>query len=119
MMRFNTIHRMADDGAGGPVWARKQNRSRGGAGLVGLVVTILALFGAVTIVLGIKEQSLAKGGAMMDGWITTVVDGAKELVGQAPDAADKAARSAAEVAEKTGDAVEAGAGKTVEELTKP
>ena len=54
---------MADDGEHSPVWARSKRRS-GGNPLVGIIVTLLALFGVLTAVLGIKEQSLAEGGAI-------------------------------------------------------
>ena len=119
-MRFNQITRMADDGHTGPVWARKSRRSGGGlSGIVGLIVTLLAVLGALTAALGIKEQSLAEGGAVLDSWITRGVDGAKGLVGQAPEAAEAVADDAGDLAEKTGDALEAGAEKTAEELSNP
>lgn len=119
-MRFNQITRMADDGHTGPVWARKSRRSGGGlSGIFGLVVILLAVFGALTAALGIKEQSLAKGGAVLDSWITRGVDGAKDLMGQAPEAAEVVAEDAGNLAEKTGDALEAGAGKTADELSNP
>ena len=112
-MRFNQITRMADDGHTGPVWARKSRRSGGGlSGIFGLIVTLLAA-------LGVKEQSLAEGGAVLDSWITKGVDGAKGLVGQAPEAAEAVADDAGDLAEKTGDALEAGAEKTAEELSNP
>lgn len=95
-MRFHEAVRMSDDHAG-PVWARTKKRSGGGAGgFVGLLVTLLALFGVLTAVLGIKEGSLAGGGALMDGWITAGVEQARSLVGQAPEAADSAAGAVAE-----------------------
>ena len=115
MMRFPEPVRNADDGAS-PVWARSRRRGGGGGGFVGLIVTLLALFGVLTAVLGIKEQSLAEGGAMMDGWITAGVDQGKKLIGQAPEAAEVAADKAGEAAEKTGDALEAGAATTAEKL---
>jgi hypothetical protein len=83
---------------------------------VGLIVTLLALFGVLTAVLGVKEQSLAEGGAMMDGWITAGVDQGRKLIGQAPEAAEVAADKAGAAAEKTGDALEAGAATTAEKL---
>jgi len=119
-MRFNQITHMADDGHSGPVWARKSRRSGGGmSGIFGLIVILLAVFGALTVALGIKEQSLAEGGAVLDGWVTKVVDGAKGLVGQAPEAAEAVAEDAGDLAEKTGDALEAGAEKTADELSNP
>jgi hypothetical protein len=105
------------DGHSSPVWARKKRRGGGAGGLVGLLVTLLALFGALTAALGIKERSLAEGGALMDGWITAGVNAARELAGQAPEAAEAAAETAGEAAETTGDALEAGAATTAEELT--
>ena len=115
-MRFPEPVRNADDHAS-PVWARSKRRSGGGGGgFVGLIVTLLALFGVLTAVLGIKEQSLAQGGAMMDGWITAGVNQGKKLIGQAPEAAEAAADKAGDAAEKTGDALEAGAATTAETL---
>jgi len=115
-MRFPEPVRNPDDHAS-PVWARSKRRSGGGGGgFVGLIVTLLALFGVLTAVLGIKEQSLAEGGAMMDGWITAGVVQGKKLIGQAPEAAEVAADKAGDAAEKTGDALEAGAASTAEKL---
>jgi hypothetical protein len=100
-MRFSEPVRMADDGEHSPVWARTKRRS-GGAPLVGVLVTLLALFGVLTAVLGIKEKSLAEGGAMMDGWIAqavaTVKGEASEAGAEAADAAGAAAETAAEAA---------------------
>ena len=80
-MRFPEPVRNSDDHAS-PVWARSKRRSSGGGGgFVGLIVTLLALFGALTAVLGVKEQSLAEGGAMMDGWITAGVVIARRSAG--------------------------------------
>lgn len=115
-MRFPEPVRNTDDHAS-PVWARSKKRgSGGGGGFVGLIVTLLALFGVLTAVLGIKERSLAEGGALMDGWITAGVDQGRKLIGQAPEAAEVAADKAGAAAEKTGDALEAGAATTAEKL---
>lgn len=118
-MRFNQITRMSE-GDAGPVWARKKRRSGAGlSGLIGFIITLLAVFGALTIALGIKEQSLAGGGAVLDGWITRGVDGAKGLVGQTPEAAETVADEAGNLAEKTGEALEAGAETTADALRNP
>lgn len=115
-MRFPEPARMAEDHS--PVWARKKRRSGGGGGgFVGLIVTLLALFGVLTMVLGIKERSLAEGGAMMDGWIAAGTAQARKLAGQAPEAAEVAAEKAGNAAERTGDALEAGAATTADKLT--
>lgn len=114
-MRFPEPVRMADDGDAGPVWARSKRR-RGGVPIVGLIVTLLALFGALTAVLAIKEKSVAEAGGMIDGWISTGWSAAKGLVGKAPEAAEDAVDQAGDAAEKTGDALQAGAEKTAEEL---
>ena len=114
-MRFAEPVRNADDHAS-PVWARSRRRSGGGGGFVGLIVTLLALFGVLTAVLGVKEGSLAEGGAMMDGWIAAGVAQGRKLIGRAPEAAEVAADKAGAAAEKTGDALEAGAAATAETL---
>jgi hypothetical protein len=53
---------MADDGenlsGAGPVWERRGRRSGGSNPIVGLVVTLLALFGALTAGLAIAERSV-------------------------------------------------------------
>lgn len=105
---------MADDGDHSPVWARTKRR-RGANPLVGILVTLLALFGVLTAVLGIKERSLAEGGAIMDGWISSAVATVK---GEAPEVADQAADAAGAAAEKAGDAAQAGAAAATDELKK-
>jgi hypothetical protein len=107
---------MADDGEASPVWARSRKRS--GLPIVSLLVTLLALFGALTAVLGIKEQSVAAGGAVVDGWITSGWTAARGLVGKAPAAADDAAAEAGAAAVKAGDALQAGAETTANEMKK-
>ena len=114
-MRFPEVVRDSDDHGHSPVWAKPKRRS-GGNPLVGLVVTLLALFGALTAVLGIKEQSVAEGGAMIDGWITT---GWATVKGEAPAAMDATAEKAGDAAARTGDALQAGAATTAEELKRP
>jgi hypothetical protein len=113
-MRFSEPVRMADDGEHSPVWARTKRRS-GGNPVIGLLVTLLALFGVVTAVLGVKEQSLAEGGAMMDGWIA---QGVSMVKGEAPQVADEAADTAGAAAEKAGDAAQAGAAAASDEMKK-
>lgn len=113
-MRFSEPVRMADDGEHSPVWARTKRR-RGGNPIVGIVVTLLALFGVLTAVLGVKEKSLAEGGALMDGWIAK---GVATVRGEAPKVADEAADAAGNAAEKAGDAAQAGAAAASEELKK-
>lgn len=112
-MRFSEPVRMADDDHS-PVWARSKRR-RSGNPIVGVLVTLLALFGVLTAVLGVKEQSLAEGGAMMDGWIAK---GVATIKGEAPKVADEAADAAGAAAEKAGDAAQAGAAAASDELKK-
>lgn len=112
-MRFSQPVRMADDGDHSPVWAR--TRRRRGNPFISLVVTLLALFGVLTAVLGIKEKSLAEGGAMMDGWISAAAD---KVRGEAPRVADQAGDAAGKAAAKAGDAAQAGAAAASDELKK-
>lgn len=118
-MRFSeTTH--AAVGAEGPIWARRKKRKASAAPLVNGLVTVLALIGALTLVLSIKERSVESAGRMMDGWIAAGWTGAQKLVGRAPEAADvaadKAGQAAGQAAGKTGDALEAGAAAARDEL---
>jgi len=109
-MRFPEPVRMADGGDHGPVWAR--SRKRGSAGpFVGFLVTLLALFGALIIILAIKEKSVAGAGAKVDGWVATGWGYALTAVGKAPE-------KAGHVAARTGDALAAGAQGAADELRK-
>ena len=112
-MRFSEPVRMADDGDHSPVWARSKRRR--GNPFISLLVTLLALFGVLTAVLGIKEKSLAEGGAMMDSWISSAVSKVK---GEAPRVADQAGEAAGAAATKAGDAAQAGAAAASDELKK-
>lgn len=120
-MRFSEPLRMAEGEGGGehnPVWARSRRRNSGNP-VIGLIVTLVALFGALTIALGVKERSLAEGGGLMDGWLSSGWHAAKKAVGQAPETAEAAAEQAGEAAEKAGDAVAAGAETAADEIKKP
>lgn len=116
-MRFPEPVRNSDDSGHSPVWARSKRRSSFGP-IVGLIVTILALFGALSIAMGVKEKSLSAGGAVIDGWMKSAWSSVKEMTGQADEVAVEAAKDTGEAADKVGEAVKAGADKTVEELKK-
>lgn len=107
-MRFPEPARMADDGdssGGSPVWERRSGRGRGSNPLVGLVVTLLALFGALTAGLSIAERSVGEAGARIDGWISAAWS---TVTGS--EVQDEVAEAAGEAVEQTGDAAaEAGA----------
>ncbi|MFN3815385.1 hypothetical protein [Brevundimonas sp.] len=105
---------MADDD-GGPVWSRSK-RQRGGPPVVGFIITLLALFGALTAVLGIKERSVAEGGATIDGWITAGWEKAKEITGQADEVTDEALSETADAAGRAGAALGEGAENAVGEI---
>lgn len=115
MMRFSETTRTAD-GAEGPIWARRKKKKASAAPLINVLVTLLALIGALTLVLSIKERSVQEAGRMMDGWIATGWSGAQKLAGRAPEAADVAAEKAGQAAKKTGDALETGASTARDEL---
>lgn len=116
-MRFSTPVYMNDD-SGGPVWARSKRRRGGSPPLVGILITLLALFGALTAVLSIKERSVAEAGGMIDGWISTGWDAVRNLTGQADEAAGEAISDTAEAAGRAGEALGEGAENAVQELQK-
>ncbi len=111
-VRFSIPVRQAEDSDHSPVWA--QSKHRRGNPLVGLLVTLLALFGVMTAVLGIKEKSLAESGAVMDGWIAK---GLATVTGEAPKVADQVGDAGA-VAAKAGDAAQGRAAAASDELKK-
>jgi len=118
-MRFPNVVRNSENDLGhSPAWAKSRRRSRGNGGgaFVGFLVTLLALFGALTAVLAIKERSVERGGAVIDGWIAVGVQTVREATGQAPEVAEAAVEKAGNAAEKTGDALQAGAEKAGDEL---
>ncbi|MDP3418094.1 hypothetical protein, partial [Falsiroseomonas sp.] len=92
---------------------RSRRRSRNP--LLGILVSLLALFGALTAVLGVKEQSLAEGGAIMDGWIAK---GIGTIRGEGPRVAGEAADATGAAAGKAGDAAQAAAAAASDELKK-
>ena len=109
VMRFSEPVRMAD-GDHGPVWARTKKRGAAGP-FVSVLVTLLGLFGALTLVLGIKEKSVAEGGAVIDGWVAAGRNAALTAAGKAPE-------KAGHVASRTGDALAAGAQGAADERRK-
>jgi uncharacterized protein YjbJ (UPF0337 family) len=111
---------MADDGenlsGAGPVWERRGRRSGGSNPIVGLIVTLLALFGALTAGLSIAERSVGAAGDRIDGWISAgwgMVTGA--TAGDAVEAAGDAAEAAGNAAETAGDAAEAATDEVAEQ----
>lgn len=119
-MHFPEVVRNADETSHSPVWARSKRRRGGGLGsFVGLLVTLLALFGVLTAVMAIKERSIAAGGAVIDSWITAGANKAREVAGKAPAAGVVAADKAGNAVEKTGDALKAGAAETADQMKSP
>ena len=93
-----------------PAWERGRRRGGGSNPLVGLIVTLLALFGALTAGLGIAERSVGEAGERIDGWIST---GWNTVTGAADDVDEEAAAVAEEVVQESGEAVQS-AGEAVE-----
>ncbi len=99
-----------------PAWERRSRRS-GSNPVVGLLVTLLALFGALTLGLSIAERSVAEAGGRIDGWISAGWNAVRGVdVEDAAEAAGDAAQATGEAAAEAGDAVEAGAEAASEEL---
>lgn len=89
-MRFSQATAKAE-GADGPVWARSRRRRVSAGPFVGLVGAILAVIGGLTVVLAVKERSVAQAGAIMDGWIDSGWTVARNLTGRATGSADRSA----------------------------
>lgn len=95
-------------GGASPVWERRGRRS-GSNPIVGLIVTLLALFGALVAGLSIAERSVGGAGDRIDGWITSAREavmggGAAEAAGDAAAAAGDAAQATGEAAQNAADA---------------
>ncbi|HYE42717.1 MAG TPA: hypothetical protein VEA15_04925 [Caulobacteraceae bacterium] len=131
-MRFPKAAHMPDDGGEAPVWARRTSGGRGGGGnpLVGLIVTLLTLIGALTIGLAVWQKSFAAGGAKIDGWIAPAVNQVKAWTGKAGDkveagtesaaeAAGDAAAAAGDAASDAGDAAEKAGDKAAAQASAP
>jgi hypothetical protein len=108
-----------NDHSEGPVWSRPKRSSRGsGNPVVGFLVTLLALFGALTAVMGVKERSVGEGGAIIDGWISSGWNRVRSLGGKADDAAVGAAETTGQAMQAAGQRVEKGADRAVDDLKK-
>lgn len=70
-MKSPQITRSAADDAG-PVWTRA--KKKGANPILGFVGFVLALFGALVLVLAALNGSFSKGGAQVDGWFGMVSD---------------------------------------------
>ena len=98
---------------GGPVWARSRRRSRGAGPLVGFLVALLAIFGAVMVVASVKEGSIAGGGAFVDHWTGKGIQAAKDMWAEATAGTEEAADAVAEEVQPAVDAAaEAGEAAT-------
>jgi hypothetical protein len=68
--------------SGVPVWARKRRKPSNP--LVGWVLAPLALFGALTAGLAVREKSMTGAGAQMDGWIVMAHDRVQQVLHPRP-----------------------------------
>ncbi|MGQ2989438.1 MAG: hypothetical protein ACT6RD_09550 [Brevundimonas sp.] len=84
MRLLQPVH-MSDDGQA-PRWARSRRRKRraNASPLIGFLVTLLSLFGVLTGVMAVKEGSIARGGAVIDGWIGTGIVAVRDLADRTP-----------------------------------
>ena len=84
-MRFSTLTR-ASAGAEGPIWSRPRKRKRrvSAASLVNTLLVLLALIGALTLVLSIRAGSVETAGRTMDGWTATAWAHGQALIDRTP-----------------------------------
>ena len=80
----------------GPVWARSRRRSRGAGPLIGFLVSLLAIFGAIMVVASVKEGSIAGGGAFVDHWTGKAIQWGKDAWAEATADTEQAADAVAE-----------------------
>jgi hypothetical protein len=99
-----------------PVWGRRQpkaatrpderrperTRRRRGFGMIGLAVTLVAVLGALWLVLAAREGSFAAGGALVDQKLAEVTSPARVAATQAVDRTGAAVQSAGQALETQG-----------------
>lgn len=78
---------------------------RGGFGLIGLVVVIVAALGVLWIVLAAREGSFAAGGALVDQKIAQATAPAREAANQAADRTGKALENVGQSVEEQGERI--------------
>lgn len=91
-------------------------RRRGVSPLIGMPITLLAIFGALTAGMALKEGSMARGGVVIDGWIAGGVAWTRETFETALPHIRAAATRAEAAALATGEAIGDAWKKTVERL---
>jgi hypothetical protein len=77
-------------------------RRRGGFGLVGLLVVLVAALGVVWLALAAREGSFAAGGAVVDQKIAAVTEPARDAATRAVDRTGQAVENAGQALENQG-----------------
>jgi len=78
-------------------------RRRGGLGLVGVLVAVVAILGALWVFLAVREGSFAAGGAVVDEKIAEVAAPAKQAANEAVDRTGQAVQNAGQAIESKGE----------------
>ena len=84
---------------------RIEKRRRGGFGIVGLVVVLVAALGVMWVVLAAREGSFAAGGAVVDQKLAQVAHPARVAVNQAADRTGAAVQNAGATLEAQGERI--------------
>jgi hypothetical protein len=80
-------------------------RRRGGFGLVGLLVVLVAALGVVWITLAAREGSFAQGGAVVDEKLAEVTQPARVAATEAVDRTGQAVQNAGQALENQGERI--------------
>jgi hypothetical protein len=81
---------------------RERPRRRGGFGLLGLVVVLVAALGVVWLALAVREGSFAAGGAVVDQKVASVTQPAVDAANRAVDRTGQAVENAGQALENQG-----------------
>ena len=83
----------------------REPRRRRGLGLIGGLVTVVAVLGALWIALAVREGSFSAGGAVVDRKIAEATLPAKTAASEAVDRTGQAVQSAGQAAENQGEKI--------------
>lgn len=85
--------------------AERPRRRRGGLGLIGLIVFLLAVLGGAWLFLAVIKGSFTQGGAVVDNKLSAVTEPAREAVANARNSTGQAVQNAGEALKNSGEKI--------------